>query len=121
MEPGRELDALIAMKVMGFIPVGDHWERGPTWNRVLYKMDSWSPSRDIAAAWEVIEKVNCLGKYTSDFLLQRERRGVGPNSRVWFAWFRKDNCDQDIEFSAECETAPHAICLAALKAVGVEV
>lgn len=41
----------------------------------------------------------------------------------WEAGWGSYGCDADFGFevSAKAETAPHAICLAALKAVGVEV
>lgn len=49
MKPGRELDALVAEKVMGWRPGPDTWEEGPTFSLVLHSY-GWSPSTDIAAA-----------------------------------------------------------------------
>lgn len=59
-------------------------------------------STDISAAWEVVERLD--GTYEPTI----ERHGPG-----WTAWF--DSA------SAWAETAPHAICLAALKACGVDI
>lgn len=111
----RELDTLVAEKVMGFqrhktepywvTPSGDY-------------LHTFKPSTDIAAAWSVVEKLNYSGdKYTRDFFLQKECIELSPRRWQWFAWFRKDSADQGIEYSAEADTAPLAICLAALKAV----
>lgn len=116
MTAGRELDALIAEKVMGW-KVFRNGEHGPhRWEaetdrgtlRVIdssYSGDGFSPSTDIAAAWEVVEKVR---KEAGDFQLALVDYGS-----AWAARFDKA--------SAVERTAPHAICLAALKAVGVEV
>ena len=65
MKPGRELDALVVEKVMGW-----KWLSG----------NPWAPSTDIAAAWEVLEKM-------------RER---GYTVEVFFGWesgkdFQKDD------------------------------
>ena len=60
MQAGREMDALIAEKVMGFEVIGDG-------KVVLFKDNDyaylvpdlggqWSPSADISAAWQVVEK-----------------------------------------------------------------
>jgi hypothetical protein len=76
MNAGRELDALVAEKVMG-------WRRHPTnqWNDRWHDGDreldadhaiegeggdyyhpdkAWEPSTDIAAAWEVVEEMRVL-------------------------------------------------------------
>lgn len=64
-------------------------------------------STDIAAAWDVVEKLKIKG---FDFVLHWKT--------AWecIFWFGRDKW-----FESNCETAPRAICLAALKAVGVEV
>jgi hypothetical protein len=65
MKPGRELDALVAEKVMGleYIPasspsagliVQDHFFDPKTGDALF----GWSPSTNIAAAWEVEEEIN---------------------------------------------------------------
>lgn len=124
MKAGRELDALIAEKVMGwsiFIQPMNHIfphlveDEG----RLLlfrYKISSavqWSPSTDIAAAWEVVEKIKREGfkvQFDGDF--------------GWVVyWTHEDylgGSEKYLEPFGKAGTAPHAICLAALKAVGVE-
>lgn len=63
-------------------------------------------STDIAAGWRVVEKLGLSVLY--DELTKR-----------WQA--RKHVSVYDETASKWCDTAPRAICLAALKAVGVEV
>lgn len=95
MNPGRELDALIAERVMGGktkcteIP---GYEFIPNY------------SEDIAAAWEVVEK---LKKPRPIFNLECDQRLGRWNANFYGA-------------AAEGDTAPHAICLAALAALPEE-
>ncbi len=105
----RELDALVAEKVMGYTnvrPLGD--EHGT--------LIAHSPgaccdghgvpqfSTDIAAAWHVVEKM-------------RERRiHLELGSRIDGSWLVSFG-----NLRAFDNSAPRAVCLAALKAVGVEV
>ena len=107
MKPGRELDALVAEKVMGcrvqkttlgLCELGTGEER-------VYR-DARIPhySTDIASVWGVVEKfapeAMVLNRYpTGNFAVRFDHNGH---------WW-----------SDVCDTAPHAICLAALKAVGV--
>lgn len=137
MEPGRELDALIAEKVFRiFVPEGDIGQKqlGPfpqgdetyEWGintRVRDGGRLWyyrgpKYSTEIGPAWEVVEKIRQMdhGWRKYDFTIQQmdrleggkwcvkteaPPRGHGNFSEVWVA----------------AETAPYAICLAALKAV----
>lgn len=109
MEPERELDSEIAEKVFGCHPVndGDYLcqcsDSSPHGQPGLENIHEYST--DISAAWEVVEKTN------DTFSLE--------NKHEW-------ECDRFDGFKAcfggACaiaETAPHAICLAALKAVEV--
>jgi hypothetical protein len=99
----RERDALVAVNVMG-------WEvvRGTV---VPPGYESWSkpevPSytTDISAAWEVVEKMD-------EWIVQRARDGdYWVTVRFGESWY----------LSGWVKSAPEAICLAALKAVGVDV
>lgn len=114
MEPGDELDALVAVKVMGWrIKEG------------LYPVDATGQSQfvvpsystDIAAAWLVVEHFTNQGKH---FDISSTIRGSiadiksGVRHLQWVALVR------NFPF-ARADTAPHAICIAALKAVGCEV
>lgn len=108
MDAGRELDALIAEKVMGtFIPAGSNPSlRDDAWlNERGYLV--WEPppySTDIAAAWLVVEKLKQSYDIV-DILFANHY----VSCKVW----------KDFMIAEEdAETAPLAICLAALKAVG---
>ena len=114
-KPGPEFDALIAVKVMG-------------WKGVIVceigccvyssktcfpgERRSWSPSTDITAAWEVVEKM------------------IEQNYVVSLTGLTDYNCQFEEDFDvadypspgpmfgeATAKTAPMAICLAALQAV----
>lgn len=108
MKPGRELDALVARDVMGWEVRGPHsgpWVilRGyPEYPHLTDK--TWRPSTDIADAWEVVEK-------------------LADGTRTVHVWKpRNYGWGCSIGHShGEAYTAPHAICLAALRAVGHEV
>lgn len=115
MKPGRELDALIAEKVMGGIRHKEHsvlavdvsarsFTIGEGWEYPRY-------STDIAAAWEVVEKIIKewrLDKPGRNFKISRRLEG-------WECEITSDFIGNSAEVN--CSTAPHAICLAALKAV----
>lgn len=129
----RDLDALIAEKVMGYV-----WSRSETapagWagpNGDLLAPWRWlvrSGSRgyvpviggesrfidnlrhfstDIRAAWEVVELLNRKGRWPQ---IQ-----YGPNEDGFESWHVELVNPCDVKIAAE--TAPLAICLAALKAV----
>jgi hypothetical protein len=133
MNAGRELDALIAKKVMDW---EDNWEKPngrafpDMWGTMDF--DKNGPIRvpnfpcysdDIASAWEVVEKMRTFSDTLSyAFVLQdnSEHRGKGE----WLARFDQYEATTDDLTTVEWwsgATAPLAICLAALKAVGVEV
>ena len=124
MTPGPELDALVAEKVMGIAGdcPGDQnewhsgWQCDTCWNTGMWGEDfthAFKPySASIAAAWEVVEKLATLLP-DGDIHIERldgEVWGVGTchEASGWKGFISG-------------KTAPHAICLAALKAVGVEV
>ncbi len=134
MEAGRELDALIAEKVMG-------WENnkdGPTYyghrHEQIWAMnevpvyDCPAYSTDIAAAWEVVS----AGFVEAVVKLDDGRYGSIPAREDWSSDEPKLRCGfqlshpgnyYEVPIAADCigDTAPHAICLAALKAVGYSV
>lgn len=98
MEAGRELDALIAEKVMGFTVKGG------------LPISAWPPhySADIAAAWEVVKK---MGRHE----ISIHMRSDSNTDRVTKRYYIMDYTCRAL--LAEANTAPHAICLAALKAI----
>ena len=133
MEAGRELDALVAEKVMK----SHRWTETPPdydgkhgSDKILMPKDltwdeasPWLPPRgpighinlhhystDIAAAWEVVEKIHSRGWF-ADFCW---RDDVCPGRVVWAIDFvtAAGKC-----VSADSESAPLAICRAALLAV----
>ena len=103
LQPGRELDALIAEEVMGWVRVtyrkGARWSRGiPLGSIPALPIEKWAPSTNIADAWDVVEKAG-LTNVDRDGASWVARHGFRASAHGW--------------------TAPHAICLAALAAVGV--
>lgn len=114
LKPGRELDALVAEKVMG-------------WARIIMADQAWADvsnnwhsdymgtvggkrtviplfSTDIAAAWEVVEKFDDYGVWRHE----GQAKHHAEFKREFGKWKR---------WAAEGESASHAICLAALKAL----
>lgn len=152
MNPGPELDALVAEKVLGWrwakinpathqnayvrdLTVGARFLRPPTTDLtdpkgpylpadmsepVWSEWDAPHYSTNIVLAWEVVEKVGRL------FMLRFVRGKVWEASffdEYDYEWVVRETVDgrrRDVDPS-EAPTAPHAICLAALRAVGVEV
>ena len=109
MEAGRELDALVAEKVMGVKPEQVYCDiSGRNISRYFDLEDRMrieSYSTDIGAAWQVLERV-----------AESWLPCVMHNGMTWIAEF-----ESLIEFhTAYADTAPLAICRAALMAVGVE-
>ena len=121
MKAGRELDTLVAEKVMGWEATADglYWDARQKRTRLVLgsaiakKREEmgiengpgfvFAPSTDIAAAWEVVEKADLWSLYGSI--------GDGP--------YRACIQFEDREGLMTADTAPLAICLAALKAKGV--
>jgi hypothetical protein len=107
MKPGRELDELIAERVMGLQRGWLTSVRDDLTGFEIYGGDSLQKySTDIAAAWEVVEKLLADGWELTE-------AGYSRTTRKWDFTFG-NGCSFD---GPLCDTAPHAICLAALKAV----
>lgn len=121
MKAGRELDALVAEKVMG-----ESWcqlmkdgeatsETGPRkclCGAIGYPYEHHRPySTDIAAAWEVVEKI---GLFTDKQLV------LAHDGQNWIICeeVTPAGCQMIL---ASADTAPLAICLAALNACGVDI
>lgn len=116
MEAGRELDALVAEKVMGWVreqgfllpPVGDprrNW--AAIWDE--QGLPDWLPdySFEIAAAWEVVERMKELTKYNGQTWSTRD---------PWIS-FCRELCGDDWFGHAFFHVTPRSICLAALKSL----
>lgn len=110
----RERDALVAQKVMGEIvtwrtaTVGGVERKWPTEHGIMCRYYT----TDIAAAWEVVERMEQLGWRFDLSTYQAFTMMTG----VDFEHITSDGLAE-----ATCETAPEAICVAALRAVGVDV
>lgn len=111
MKPGRELDTLVAEKVMG---LKEDYLSCPTckYDGVMGGLGYLPYSTDITAAWLVVEKMHThpkpvlqLAAPQQDFCNERWRAEF---SRKW--WHE----GSPYEYACNGETAAHAICLAAL-------
>lgn len=115
MKPGRELDALVAEKVMG-------------WRLLNLRTEGYSPGQDsrvhnskpippystsISAAWEIVKHL--MEKGFEIALWGPVDRGFKKNPN-WVS--EVTNMVTRAWWQSEADTATHAICLAALKAVG---
>jgi hypothetical protein len=112
MNAGRELDALVAERVMGWElrSVGAPslvWTEKETGIGRSHE-DQWNPSVSIHYAWQVVVKM--LAREQAHIDLSIEPGGV----HCFYSSYEQ-------EVDALGPSAPVAICLAALKAVGVEV
>lgn len=107
-----EINKLVALSVMG-------WTVHPR-NTAHYMVDGgiacwvseWMPTRDIECAWRVVERMQELGYFPTIWLQQV------ADKKAWRCEFAHL---QERDAVSEHESAPMAICLAALQALGVEV
>lgn len=108
MKPSRELDALIAEKVIGTRPFESEHDGWLEYASGVRRMANYST--DISAAWEVVEKFD---GYTVTKDKNYFDNSIQYGSRI-------EHKDRYYCCEMEGESAPHAICLAALKSVGHE-
>jgi hypothetical protein len=114
---GRELDALIAEKVMGWRFMHDGLGNMRWYQDTVaidgYGPNHWggyrdfSPSTDIAAAWEIVKKMRARG-----IPLRLVLVCAPGDPEWWYASFEANG------WQVESNTAPLAICRAALRAAG---
>lgn len=105
------IDGLVAVHVMGWHEredIGGWWSAA---GRYQFGVTSWRPSTWIELAWQVVEKMktDTPRRHHPDFTLWRE-------AGVFTATFVID----DHGYQDRSDTAPMAICLAALQASGVD-
>jgi hypothetical protein len=119
---GRKLDALVAEKVMGFRALGNATSLHPDMPALIdlngtevYPSQIKNYSTSIADAWEVVDKIR--GPKMAMCLITSWDRS--NDSMDWLAKVEFWGTSR-FEF-ATSSSAPHAICLAALKACGVEI
>ena len=122
--PGRELDALIAEKVMGWevIDYTSHedvhkakgpivYARGasfPVYRNSCSYPERWTPSQDIGAAWDVLMEIQRRTRFVVVKKDDRERLSMGWVV-LWDPYERGVECSEG--------DLPVVICRAALKAV----
>ena len=107
----------IAIQIMGwekrkaywslFDSDADHWFEG---NERQHNVTSWNPFINIAHAWEVVEKI----VKDTNIYFEVCRYGNGE----WVTFMGQGN--KGFEIDEYADTAPLAICKAALKAMEVE-
>lgn len=109
LKPGRELDALIAEKVFGIkiYPGKDYYYTGDE-DGGIFPAPLLEYSTSIADAWEVVEKLK-----QKEPIIQYD-----AELNCWHAGFKDRPDHYFMELSKD--SAPHAICLVALKACEVE-
>lgn len=118
LSAGRELDALVAVHIMGWQPDNIYGARGQLAGQWIYTpegniSDIPHYSTDIAAAWQVVEKLRERSFYSSYTDLSLD------TGKGWYSWHFHDHRPLSAYSSdATASTVPLAICLAALKAVG---
>lgn len=114
MNPGPELDALIAEKVMGPDFACDNCGELLGCGCLITEIGSGLPpySTDISAAWEVVDKMIENPEPQRHGIVRIEVNIEQYRYQAWFGPHHKNTI-------CLADTAPHAICLAALKAKGV--
>lgn len=135
MEAGRELDCLVALKVMNYIPASHNWwlPKGGKFNCSIEEASEWlsekecgiewsgkkyqgipiymfNPSSNIETAWKVVKRLNL--KYT--FSVSKGYSDEGWSCLFFWSDGSGDNSEYHIAYG---QTAPLAICRAALLAV----
>jgi hypothetical protein len=115
MRPGREVDATVAQEVLGYtvkVKKKELWEVTPKGERPLRKY-----SKDIGAAWEVVEKLNMTlisienGQWFALVGLGR----AWKNPAEFLLYLQSGQFAQ--AGAAVGEDAPMTVCLAAIKAL----
>ena len=127
LAPSRQLDALVAEKVMGLTPVNmppveikDEFDKIVVTRIINEKYDRENPppySTDISAMRDVIEKLCEMGYVVTVKFLQSE---IAFESNVLLIHKETGNKIRVHGDEKNVYSAPHAIALASLKAVGYE-
>lgn len=120
VKAGRELDALVAEKVMG-LRLGrfGHGDALEVINEAGDFVSIAPYSTDIAASWEVVEAMRAKFPSARFALLETYNEAQGPGRKFGAGWSHYLGMgDVRTLGKATADTAPLAIALAALKAVG---
>lgn len=111
MQAGREMDALIAEKVMGYARCSTGFIDGAYW--ISGEPDFFQPSTYLDDFWKVIVK---LEKHPDEILFSMVRKGLDKDKLFWHARFRKCQGNQR-DYIAYDKDICAAGCRAALLAV----
>lgn len=114
---GRELDALIDARLFGHShgkELGHVYRLSPAADPRLWGVPHYST--DLAAAWLVVEKVAARNADTIVSVTRNSRDGERMGGEDKYFCTIEDVSDGIEEWEASADTAPLAICLAALKA-----
>ena len=112
MKAGRELDALVAEKVMGMkLDAAAGWNHPSLVQGTPLKIIPPKYSTDIAAAWQVVQNLRERGWYFDIGDKPSDYEDMA-SPRVWSAFVDR------VIFGADADTPMEAICLVALKSVG---
>ena len=113
MKPGRELDAIVAERVMGYEVRDETWRQPPSssWREVPHY------SSDIAAAWEVVERMRADGWKLYLTVPKVHPPGIIEPTVAYFQ--RDDEPPRSPNWRYETHV-PSTICLAALRALNIE-
>jgi hypothetical protein len=104
---GRELDLLVAEKVMEHKIDSFGFERTNDYDGTDLK----NYSTDISAAWEVVEKIENYFELTKIVIEPTKTKTI----------YTANILIGNNSFRGHSQSAPHAICLAALRATGIEI
>lgn len=125
MEAGRELDALVAEKVMGLTVWRDThgdmlinlWS-GPPGDLDAFVIPRYST--DMAFAWQVVEALRTRTPqgFEVEFHLKPPREGRKPVYEAMVIFQQDFYRYRRFAGVSDTGSVPHAICLAALQAVG---
>lgn len=119
----REIDAMVAEKVMGWTKAEPLDGRSRAWPPDC-KIKMWPHgisippySTDIASAWEVVER---MGRWHGFDFIVRTTGGLYGKKEWEAGWYEDGFEGPESRAVADADTVPMAICLAALAAAGVE-
>lgn len=115
------INRLVAERVMGYVyrwgtTLGDLWIK-PDGTGIMFK--DWNPALDMNQAWEVVRKMR---ERNYAVRIEANRFEGDPLVSIWANDDNTENrppCDFDAGDNRRPEEAATAICLAALRAVGV--
>lgn len=116
MPAGREMDALVAEKVMGWhrLSFSKCWISGAS--KKERRIELWSPSTDISGAWEVVEKMREKGFIWS--INYRNPVMSDLKYMPYVGFWNYTNGKPYKQGHSDATEVPLAVCRAALKGEG---